>query len=457
MSGRTRLPIRQRLTITFAAAMAAVIAGLGVFVYVRTGADLLDTVDAGLRSRAELLVADLQHHDPARVNVEPTLIESDEVFAQIADASGRTIQSSSQISRWRLLPLPVVQSLHAPELYDRKIPGIDDMVRVLAVPVNTPRGRFVVLAGASLQDRRDKLLALGWTLAIAGSAALLLIAGGVWLALAGALRPVERMRRQAAAISATDVHRRLRSVDGNDEISMLGATLNEMLDRIEESVERERRFVDRASHELRTPLAVQRMELDVALAGPPAVDELRAALHSVSQENAHLARLTQDLLVLSRARGGALPVRRVEASLPELMADARRRISPRAGEVHLTFTAAEAQVRIDPVWFRQAVDNLVDNAIRHTPAGGRVDVAASRPNGTILLVVDDTGPGFTAAPVSALFEPFASAGRKQEKEGGSGGLGLAVVRTIAEAHGGRVWAENRPQGGARVSMTMADG
>lgn len=252
MSGRTRLPIRQRLTITFAAAMAAVIAGLGVFVYVRTGADLLDTVDAGLRSRAELLVADLQHHDPARVNVEPTLIESDEVFAQIADASGRTIQSSSRISRWRLLPLPVVQSLHAPALYDQKIPGIDDMVRVLAVPVNTPRGRFVVLAGASLQDRRDQLLALGWTLAIAGPAALFLISGGVWLALAGALRPVERMRRQAAAISATDVHRRLRSVDGNDEISMLGATLNQMLDRIEESVERERRFVDRASHELRT-------------------------------------------------------------------------------------------------------------------------------------------------------------------------------------------------------------
>jgi hypothetical protein len=181
--------------------MAVVITGLGAFVYTRAGADLLDTVDAGLRSRAELLVTDLQHHDRAPVNVEPTLIENDEVFAQIADAAGLITQSSPQISRWRLLPPRDIRSLHAPGLYDRKVPGIDNVARVLAVPVHTSHGRLVVLVGASLQDRRDALLQLGWTLAIAGSAALALISGGAWLALAGALRPVERMRTQAAAIS----------------------------------------------------------------------------------------------------------------------------------------------------------------------------------------------------------------------------------------------------------------
>jgi len=111
MSCWTRLPIRQRLTITFAASMAAMIAGLGAFVYIRTGADLLDTVDAGLRSRAELLVTDLQHHDQAPVDVEPTLIESDEVFAQIADTSGRILQSSSIIARQRLLSAAAVRSV----------------------------------------------------------------------------------------------------------------------------------------------------------------------------------------------------------------------------------------------------------------------------------------------------------------------------------------------------------
>jgi two-component system OmpR family sensor kinase len=457
MSYWTRLPIRQRLTITFAVSMAAVITGLSAFVYTRTGADLLDTVDAGLRSRAELLVTDLQHHGRAPVDVEPTLIENDEVFAQIAGAAGLIVQSSPQISRWRLLPPRVIQSLHAPRLYDRKIPGIDNVARVLAVPVRTSRGPMVVMVGASLQDRRDALLALGWTLATAGSAALALISAGAWLALAGALRPVERMRTQAAAISVTDADRRLRLASGNDEISMLGTTLNQMLDRIQESVDRERRFVDRASHELRTPLAVQRMELDIALAGPQNADELRAALQGVSEENTHLTRLTEDLLALSRARGGILPIRRLETSLPELLADARRRNLPRSGKVRMTFTAAQIQVRVDPVWFRQAVDNLIDNAIRHAPAGGHVGIDASRQEGTILLVVEDTGPGFTATSASTVFEPFAPTGRTQESRETSAGLGLAVVRTIAEAHGGRVWAENRPQGGARVTMAMADG
>ena len=123
MSCWTRLPIRQRLTITFAASMAAMIAGLGAFVYIRTGADLLDTVDAGLRSRAELLVTDLQHHDQAPVDVEPTLIESDEVFAQIADAAGMVTQSSPKISRWRLLPPRDIRSLRVPGFYAGKSPA----------------------------------------------------------------------------------------------------------------------------------------------------------------------------------------------------------------------------------------------------------------------------------------------------------------------------------------------
>ncbi|HEV2536630.1 MAG TPA: HAMP domain-containing protein, partial [Streptosporangiaceae bacterium] len=304
----TSLPIRRRLTITFAAGLAMVVVGLSVFVYISAGVDLRDTVDAGLKSRAELLAGDLQRHEPALVNIGSSLIESDEVFAQIADSSGRIWQSTSSISRWPLLPPATIRSLRKTAYYDRRIPAVDNVTRILAVPVMTSQGRFVVMVGASLGDRQDELDQLRTSLAVGGCIAVVVISVGAWLVLAGALGPVERMRREAAAISASDPGRRLSPPAGKDEISSLGATLNQMLDRIEESV-------DRASHELRTPLAIQRMDVDLALSGPQTVVELAAALRSVSAENAHLTRLTADLLVVARARGGMLPIRRVEISL----------------------------------------------------------------------------------------------------------------------------------------------
>jgi two-component system, OmpR family, sensor kinase len=450
-----RLPIRYRLTIAFGASAAIVVAGLSVFVYTQTASGLLATVDANLNSRAALLVSSVKDDGAAQVYVRRELIGNVEVYAQIDNAHGRVLRSTSHIWRARLLSPAEVQSLGRATLYNRNIPGIRNVTRVLAVPVMARQGRLVVAVGTSLQDRHDELVQLAVTLTIAGAAALLLISAGAWLALAGALRPVERMRRQAAAISASNPGRRLSVTGGKDEIALLGATLNQMLDRIEESVDNERRLVDRASHELRTPLAIQRIDLDVALSGPQTVKELTDALASVSQENAHLTRLTEDLLVLSRARNGVLPVRRAEVALPELLDDARRRRGLlNSTGVQVSFEAPDCIVQVDPVWFRQAVDNLVDNALRHTPPGGRVNVRADRQGDTLSVVVEDTGPGFDEVFLCQAFEPFARSTEDPADRPGPAGLGLAVVSTIARAHGGRVWAQNRPEGGARVTMMM---
>src|SRR5215471_17418642 len=322
-----RLPIKARLTAAFAVSLAAVIAGLSVFVYVRVGGDLLSTIDAGLRSRAELVASDVRHRGPALVRIEPTLIENSEVFAQITGASGRIVQSSSVVTRQRLMTasrIRLVSRTGRSRIAERALTGVDNVARVLAVPVTTRRGRFVVLVGVSLGDRADELSALGSTLAVAGTVATCLIALGAWLAVSGALRPVESMRRQAATISATDPGLRLPSDGGRDELTLLAGTLNQMLDRIANSVDRERQLIDRASHELRTPLAIQRMDLDLALSGPQTVAELRAALRSVSQENEQLTRLTNDILVLARARDGVLPVQLADTSLGELLDVVRR-------------------------------------------------------------------------------------------------------------------------------------
>ncbi len=458
MTPKIRLRIKVWVTAAFTLSLACVIAGLGVFAYWRTGADLLATIDAGLRSRAEILAASVQRGEPVPP-VQPTLIESDEVIEQITYPSGRIIDSSPVLAGHRMVPVQQARLAVRSEVVDRRLPGIDNLARVLLVPVPTAHGRLIVIVGASLQDRRNEMTQLAATLAISGAAAVCLLGAGSWLAMAAALRPVEQMRRQAAGISETGAGSRLALPAGGGEITRLGHTLNRMLDRIEGSVERERRLIDSTSHELRTPLAIQRMDLDLALSGEQTAGDLAAALSSVSEENERLSRLTDDLLVLARARGGALAVKLTDVTLPDLLADARDEIAAitrSAAAAAVTFAATDARVRVDRLWFRQAITNLVDNALRHTPADGQVDVRLGSRDGVVTLVVQDTGRGFDDEFLARAFEPFARGGWAQS-DSGSTGLGLAIVQAIAEAHHGRAWAENRPSGGSRVTMAVSDG
>src|SRR5262249_14822740 len=211
------------------------------FVYIRMGSVLLASEDAGLRSRAEVIAADVRAGNPPRAGVAPSLIEADEAFAQVADSSGSVLESSRNVASTALLPPAVIRSTVPPTFFDRAVPGIDNTSRVLLVPVQAPGGRVNVVVGTSLQDRRDSMVQLAASLGIGGVVALGLLSFGTWMLVGGALRPVDRMRRQAADISATDSARRL-TVSGTDEVAQLGGTLNEMLDRIDGSLDRERRL-----------------------------------------------------------------------------------------------------------------------------------------------------------------------------------------------------------------------
>ena len=227
-----RVPIRVRLTAFFAAGAALLLIVFGSLIYRHTAASLLSIVDTGLRYRTEILVADVQQHGAAQVDLSPTYIESDEAFAQVIDSSGRILQSSDIVSEGFLIAPEVAGSIDGPIVRVERVAGIDTPARVFAVPVDTPAGRFIVAAGSSLGDRDDALAQVTRTLLVGGPIALILLSLGGWFAIGAALRPVERMRAQAAGVSSSDALTRLPVPDGSDELSRLGVTLNGMLDRL---------------------------------------------------------------------------------------------------------------------------------------------------------------------------------------------------------------------------------
>jgi len=450
-----RLPIRLRLSLGFAAAMALLLAALAAGLYTSMSAALLDELDSGMRSRAATLETDLPHGlglaTPTR-----TLVESREAFAQVFDAAGRVIESSPGHPTPALEP-DIVRRVFTTSFFERTVPGVENVARILAVTVGTGAARKIVVVASSMADRADALRQLVVLFAAGGPVALLIASLAGWMLAGAALTPVERMRSQASEMSRSS-GRRLAVPAANDEIRRLAETLNEMLSRFDESSQKERRFLDDASHELRTPLTALKAELDVARSRPRSAEELTRALASASDETDRLARMAEDLLVLSRAHGGVLPIRRTETELGQLLSAAAALFDARAASAGVTIKigTTDGVAFVDGVRVRQAVDNLLDNALRFTPRGGTVLLAGRVDEGRCEILVEDTGPGFPAGFARAAPEPFrrGAAGEGMVSHDGAG-LGLAIVRAVAESHGGSVEIETNPGGGARVRLSLA--
>lgn len=433
----SRLPIRLRLTLVFAVALALVLVAMSAFLYLRLNSTLTSTLDQGLRTRAADLVALVRQSDSGLRESGRRWQEG--TVAQVIDRRGRVVDSTAEAPGEPLLDL---RSRRQALLGRRFFSRPDE--RLLALPVHAQDRRLLVIVGASTEPRAEALATLRRELAVGVPVALVVISLLAYALARGALRPVEAMRRRASEIGADGRVERLPLPRARDEVAALGVTLNEMLERLELALERERRFVTDASHELRTPLALLKGEIELALEDEHEAPALRAALRSAGEETDRLVRLAEDLLLLARADRGSLPLRTERLDVDELLCGIAIRFELRAREAGRRIEAEESGLQLDGDRLRleQALSNLVDNALRH--GDGLVRLEAREAGAAVELHVSDEGAGVPPAFEARVFEPFA---RARGADGDGSGLGLALVAAIARAHGGSARFRNRNGGG----------
>jgi signal transduction histidine kinase len=447
--------IRLRVALVFALALAVAFT-LGAWLFVaQLSAAMLRSTDATLSARLNqanrYAEDDGNPHSPVVTHGKPA---PGEYIFQIVSPSGQVKHASPDAGPVPLLsPAQLAQARQGGLTLTRHL--FDEQMRVTAAPVSEGHGA-VAIAAVSLESSETTLHLIIVALIVGG--AVFVIAGGVgayWLARA-ALAPVERLRREVAALSERDTGSTVRVPGTHDEIAALAGTMNDLLVRLRGALARQRAFVADASHELRTPFAVLRGELELAERPGRSKEELSAAVASAAAEADRLTRITDDLLLLARGDEATLRVSPARTDVALLLAQSAERASARAAAAGVTCRVdvpAGLMAVVDSGRIRQAVDNLIDNALRFAPRGTEVDLCADMA-GLLVIEVRDRGPGFPPAFLPHAFERFARPDLGRARDAGGAGLGLSIVQAIAQAHGGRAVAGNRDGGGAVVRLEI---
>jgi two-component system, OmpR family, sensor kinase len=334
-----------------------------------------------------------------------------------------------------------------------------DRVRLLSAPIYDEAGRIVgaVQVAADLRSF-DRLWRgqMGTLLALLPLSLLVAGLGGLFLT-NRALRPVHEVTAAAAQIGVEDLSRRLK-VRGRDELAELAATFNGMIGRLEAAFEQQRRFTADASHELRTPLARIKVSTSMALAGEQSPEEYRTALRVADQAADVMERLIQQLMILARADAGQLPIERVRLDLRDVLHEAVDGVSGTpSAPIGLDLPAEPVEIAGDPDHLHRVFLNLLQNAIRHTPAAGRITLSARAAGGTAVVRVSDTGEGIAPEHLPHLGERFYRVDSARNRRTGGTGLGLAISRTIVQAHGGQLSIESEPGQGTIVTVSLPRG
>jgi signal transduction histidine kinase len=435
------MTVRVRVTLlaTSVVALVLVLAGAGLVLQQRRL--LTETLDESLEQQADEI-----RETPALVDGlsrELPPFGDDDAVAQVVQ-DGDVVAFTENIRGEG--PLVDVDEVSGSEIRTvDHLPHEDGRFRVLL-----ESGTQVIIVGGTLDDIDESITTLTGSLVVGIPLIVTALAAILWWVVGRALRPVEEIRSEVAQIDARDLHRRVPVPAADDEVGRLARTMNDMLGRVEDAAQRQRRFVADASHELRSPLTRMRTELEVDLADPDQAD-LRATHASVLDETIGLQRLADDLLLVARSdeRGGGGDAVPVDLDDVVLRVARRLRADDRV-QVDLAGVSA-GHVLGDRDQLTRVVSNLADNAVRHATSGVRFTLAER--DGQVALTVEDDGPGVPEADRERIFERFARVDSARSADGGGTGLGLAIARDLAETHGGTLVLEPTPTG-ARFTLTL---
>lgn len=444
------MPLRVRLTLWYGTALALVLIIFSVVLYAITARSLRDTVDESLEDTAMTAVRSLEERGfLPLINEEELLSQFPELtridkFFQIFSPSGTiTIRSPNikqhevPLSRTALDAAFAGQRIFESAKYPKEPP-----LRLISVPIMY-RGNllYIVQVGTSMESVGETLQRFLVLLVVAIPIALAVSLAGGWFLAGRALRPVDKITLAAQRIAAGDLSQRLSMPAAHDEIGRLAATFNNMIGRLDTSFRQIRQFTSDASHELRTPLTVMKGETDLVLRRPRLLDDYKSVLESNLEEIDRMTRIVDELLFLSRADMGEVRVESLPVAMESLVEDIHRQAKLLAQDRNIEVllgTVMPVVVQGDDLRLRELLLNLVENAMKYSHPGGKVEISLLNDGREARLSVTDYGIGIAPADHKKIFQRFfrTDVARGHTKKGT--GLGLAICAWIAELHKGRI-------------------
>jgi heavy metal sensor kinase len=426
--------------------------------------NVLDIQTRRARQIADTLLAPVARVDEPRLRQQVEALYSPEInarFIRISRADGPPVYVSGAPRDGGFDPRQVPPAAAQPLPWAHRQPLAGSALLLAAVGVRAGDGSgYVVEVGTSSAATDATLAHVLGVLAIGLPVAVGVAVAGGFVLVRRALQPVESIARKAEDISLHNLSERLPAVHSGDELERLSVALNRMIHRLEESVRGSKQFVADASHELRTPLTVMRGELESLAQDAGLGGETRETLGSVLEEVDRLGEIVDGLFALSRLDAGETPAEWVQFDLAELAATTAGQMSLLAEDKCVSVSCESAgpvTVEGDRARLKQVIVNLLDNAIKYTPSGGRVRLAVRREAGCAVLEVSDTGIGIPAEALPHVFQRFFRVDRSRSREQGGAGLGLSIVKSICSAHGAEVEVSSSPGQGStfRVRQPLA--